>query len=370
MKPGVYPGLSLQAYLDIKAISNSRLRDMGNGPRECWYWGRHPKKQTPAMLDGTLAGIQILDPQEYLRRIVEWDECVMEPAEKLKWDKGAESYTSGCRRYRLSKNGSQWDPRARSMGFEWKAIGPPSSVTDAKKLCQEHFDRANPPKPKIYPNGETKLAPRNGSKWDAFVAANPDRTVVTRTDLDKAARIARAVRDNPEARQLLSERWRTELTIVWEHESGALCKARPDWLSDPRKPVVLLGDLKLCRSSAERQFTNDAASRGLHAQLDWYADGIRAHYPKAEIKCVLLAVESSGSHDCTVFDVEGPELAAAHEQNEQRIQDILHYEDEYGDQPWPGRCYRTRLDFEKNGCGKRLGDFRGDGPNWDEVDDE
>jgi hypothetical protein len=370
MKPGIYPGLTLAEYLAIPAISNSGLRNMGRGPREYWHRQRFALEQTQAMLDGTLAGIQILDPQAYLDRVVEWKELVMEDAPRLKWEKvSPEYYVSDCGKYRLNKNGSRWDPRMASdtAGFEWVAIGAPSDVRTAKKACQERHDKANPPKPKIYADGSTKLAPKLGAKWDAFVAANPDRTVVVRADLEKAARVARAVRDNPEARDLLAQRWRTELTIVWEHESGALCKARPDWLTDPARRVVLIGDLKLVRSSAERAFNKASADREYHAQVAWYGEGLRAHYPMAKIEHVLLAVESSGSHDSTVFDLPDNHIKAGDKLNEERLQRILAYEDEYGDRPWPGRCHRTTMNYEEYASWaipEELREADTDGLNW------
>jgi hypothetical protein len=295
-KPGLYPGLSMGEYLQIDAISSTGLRK-ARVPREYWHWQRHATVQTDAMRAGSLAHIQVLDPQAWLTRVVLWDELVRE------------------------KDGS----------------------------------------PKVYPNGETKLAPRNPNSkaYKAFLAANPGREVVTQADLDAARRIEMALRDNPEARDVLSRRWEQEYTVVWHHSSGALCKGRIDWLTNPRGGrTVELGDLKRARTIDEKSFAIAAARYEYHAQLAWYGDGLRAHFPGIDIMYMLLAVETGGSHDSTVFDVSTAEIDAGRELNEARLDSVLWHQEHYGDRPWPGRCHRTFLNFAEH-CPWVLGDDDG-----------
>jgi hypothetical protein len=345
-KPGLYPDLPFAVYHQIEAKSSTMLRDMGYGARTCWHRRRFAREVTPAMLAGRLAHIQILEPLRYIDEVVEWDELVMEPSPKLVWEKGTGCYATECHGYQLIRVGKQWQAQVYGNGLQWHDLGEPTTVTFAKRICQDHSDKLHPPRPKIYPDGSTKLAPKLGARYDAFVVANPGREVVVRADLEKAARIERAVRDNPEARDLLGRRWRTEYSVVWEHaETGARCKARIDWLTDPRRRIVTIGEVKTGRDISERAFNRASAQREYHAQLEWYGQGLRYHFPDAELEYVILAVENHGAHDCTVFDVGTAEIEAGHELNEERLQDILDHEDEYGDEPWPGRLVRTALNF-------------------------
>jgi hypothetical protein len=375
-KPGTYPDLTLAEYLAIcdkdgwPAISSTLIRNMRHGPRECWHRQRFATEPTPSMLAGTLAHIQILRPQDYLERVVEWKEPVLEALPALKWQKRSPGhYVTECGRYLLERTvGNDW--RAASTELDDMAgdgdtlIGTYGGVTAAKAACKEHHEKTTPRQPKLDADGNPKLQPQNPNNhaYKEFLAANPGREVVTRSDLEQARRIAEAVRDNPEARRRLGQIWRTEYTIVWEHESGALLKVRLDWLTDPgchpayRSELVTIGELKTCRSAAEHAFTCQAAGDEYHVQAALYEAGFRAAYPGVETESICLAVENRGSHDSTVYQWERPELDTGAEIVEERIQQILEHRETYGNRPWPCRQPVGRLSFEEHGRGHLLGD--------------
>jgi hypothetical protein len=377
-KPGVYPDLSLTEYLAIcdndgwPAISSTLIRNMRHGPRECWHRQKFATEPTPSMLAGTLAHIQILRPQDYLERVVEWKEPVLEPLPALKWDKmDKEHYRTKCGRYHLYSADGGWRPFAedsslQGIGGKLGIIGPPGTVTAAKAACKEHYEKTTPRQPKLDADGNPKLAPQNpnSAAYQKFLAANPGREVVTRADLEQARRIAEAVRDNPEARHRLGQIWRTEYTIVWEHESGALCKARLDWLTDPvfrHGRLVTIGELKTCRSAAEAAFNRQAADMEYHVQATLYEAGLKHWFPAIETESICLAVENGGSHDSTVYTWERPELDAGAAIVEERIQQILEHRESCGNRPWPCRQPVGRLSFEEHGRGHLLAD---DGLDW------
>lgn len=366
--------MPFEQYCAVEAVHSTGLRRLARGPREYQYYKRHAVKPTQSMLNGTLGHIQILDPQAYLSRVVEWTEPVYEDRPALRWEKiSSACYETVCGRYQLE----------RTAGNDWRAAAngpvlavPYATVTAAKAACKEHYEKTTPRKPKLDADGNPKLAPRNenSAAYKAFAAANPGRLVVTRADLEKAARVQRAVRDNPSARQELSRRWRTEYTIIWEQD-GVPCKARLDWLTNPnggwstpyhKIPVVTIGELKLCRDNDEAWFTRDAARREYHAQLEWYGRGLLAHFPGIELRYVILAVCQAGSHDCTVFDVEADEIDAGGALNDERFQWLCDLQERYGDGPWPGKLERTKLDFARF-APRALPD---DGPDWEGLDDE
>jgi hypothetical protein len=377
-KPGVYPDLSLTEYLAIcdedgwPAISSTLIRNMRHGPRECWHRQKFATEVTPSMLAGRLAHIQILEPQRYLEDVVEWREPVLEPLPALQWDKVAPTrYQTQCDQYYLARTGGIWQPIVQSDGL---CLGEHSTVPAAKKACKEHYEAHAPRQPKLDADGHPKLQPQNKNNhaYQEFLAANPGREVVTRSDLEQARRIAEAVRDNPEARRRLGQIWRTEYTIVWEHESGALLKVRLDWLTDPNRQgqTVTIGELKTCRSAAEAAFNRQAADMEYHVQAALYVAGFRAIWGMRP-ESIVLAVENGGSHDSTVYPWERPELDAGAEVAEERIQQILEYRERYRTRPWPCRQPVGRLSFEEHGRGYLLGgDDDGPALDWNRGGDD
>src|SRR5690606_251862 len=73
-------------------------------------------------------------------------------------------------------------------------------------------------------------------------------------------------------------RGRAEQTLVWQDErTGVWCRARPDWLPDPRPGRrMVLADYKTCASADPDALSRAAASNGWHQQAAWYLDGARA----------------------------------------------------------------------------------------------
>lgn len=373
-KPGVYPDLTLEQYLAIcdddgwPAVSSTLLRSVRHGPRQCQHQQRFGIEPTKSLLAGSLAHIQILDPARYLRDVAVWDEPVLEPLPALKWDKRSPDYhVTECGRYLCE----------RTEGGDWRAgaavgdclIDTVGTVTAAKAACKAHYERTVRRQPKLDADGNPKIKPqnKNDAMYKAFLAANPGREIVTPGDIEQAKRIARAVRDNPEARRQLGQLWRTEYTIVWrDPETGALMKCRNDWLTEPRAPLVTLGELKTCRSAEEGGFTRQAADLEYHCQAAHYRDGFRAHYGKhIETRSVCLAVENGGCHDSTVYTWESPELDAGRELNEERLQQLLGWRDDYGTGQWPCRREAAHISFEEHGRGHLL---EGDGLDMEGVE--
>jgi hypothetical protein len=379
LKPGAYPDLSLGDYLAITdrdgwpAVRNGLLRAVRHGPRECQHRQRFGITPTKTMLGGTLVHTQVLSPADWLLRFVEWNVPVLEPRAALLWEKNSpQLYYTIPHRYRLEKLHGEW----WATDMEGKAIveAPFGTVTAAKAACKEHYERTIPRVPKLDEDGKPKLSPQspNSKAYQDFVAANPGRIVVTGDQIKDAQLIATAIRDNPDARRLLGQIWRTEYTIVWrDPETGALMACRHDWLTDPRGRLVTLGELKTCRSAEEGAFNRQAGDMEYYAQAAHYRAGFRAQFGEhIETKSVCLAVENNGSHDSCVFTWDpspGKELDAGAKLNAERLQQLLEWRDEYGRDQWPCRRTAAIIDFGAHGRGQLLGE---DGPNWEELDDE
>lgn len=168
---------------------------------------------------------------------------------------------------------------------------------------------------------------------------------------DRAAAIASAVRRNPCADRLM--RQAVERELDWRGEiDGIPAAGRVDLLSSDSGGIVL-ADLKTCRSAAPALFGAEAARRMYHAQLAWYARGIRHAGHEAD-RLALIAVESAEPYDCVVYTLSEEDWHAGDLLVDEAI---ARYRECLDSGNWPGR----------GGAGGRM-DLRL--PKWARADDE
>jgi PDDEXK-like domain of unknown function (DUF3799) len=139
-----------------------------------------------------------------------------------------------------------------------------------------------------------KSAPRNGAKWDAFQAANPDALILSRSEYDETARIVEAVQAHKDAMFLLGGT--REETIHFDM-MGLECRTTPD----ARQPGIV-AELKTCRTSDPRRFSTQSLWLWYHAQCAFHAEGIRrAKLDAAAPQPFIVAVETSVPYPVTIF---------------------------------------------------------------------
>lgn len=152
------------------------------------------------------------------------------------------------------------------------------------------------------------LCPRKGQYWDAFVAENPGRTIITEDEWQLAHTIAGAVRADPLAMRYL-EAGEPEVTMQWELEAESdmhgrqtfACRGRADWLTrvDGEHYVVGLKSARDCRPFI---FGSAAYKLSYHLQWAWYLDGYRT-LAGVTPKMREIVVESEAPHDVVVYDI-------------------------------------------------------------------
>lgn len=135
---------------------------------------------------------------------------------------------------------------------------------------------------------------RRGNAWKDFVAANADREIFTRKEVDDAEPIAKAVREHPIAGPLLVGE--CELDVSWQY-MGRACSSRLDVLNRKERRLV---DLKTAQTTEPERFAYASRRYSYHAQGAWYSDA--AAYIKAPVDEVfLVSVETDPPHAVTVF---------------------------------------------------------------------
>lgn len=169
---------------------------------------------------------------------------------------------------------------------------------------------------------------RRGKEWDAFVASQGKRTILTAAQYKQALKMRDAVRAHPVASRLLSEQAaQREVSLRWTHaRTGVKCKARVDWLGS------VLVDIKSTRNPDPRKFAADAARLGYVFQLAFYDDGRAANQlPPAPVK--IVSVQNVEPYDVVVFDLDERTLAIGREQIEKALDLLVHCT---ARNEWPG----------------------------------
>ena len=133
---------------------------------------------------------------------------------------------------------------------------------------------------------------RRGKAWDAFVAENEKRDIVTASEFATAEPVATAVKANDNAMRLLTGD--LEIRREWS-VAGRAVAGRLDCLG-----AGFVTDLKTTTNAEPGWFARQAIRMGYHAQLAWYLDG--AAFP-TEARAFIVAVETTPPNVVTCFEL-------------------------------------------------------------------
>lgn len=183
-------------------------------------------------------------------------------------------------------------------------------------------------------NEEGKKQIRSGGKWEAFVAANPGRTILTEEQYHTALRLRDAVRRHPEAKRILEQKGRGELTVIWTHaRTGIRIKCRFDWL------CAELMDFKSTFDIAEAKFGGTCHRFGYDFSLALYHDAAVAA-GVGPLPVSLVSVEKNEPHDVAVDDVPDYVLARGRRLYERALDRLVECE---RTGHWPGQAPTRRV---------------------------
>jgi hypothetical protein len=143
------------------------------------------------------------------------------------------------------------------------------------------------------------MAPRKGKKWDAFIAANDGKRVITEDEHNLVIGMQHAVRTHPNAMRYLGD-GDPEVSMRWMN-GARLCKGRVDWITTADGVRVLVG-LKTSRDARHFAFASQAARLGYHLQWAFYFDGYHA-ITGTVARVVEIVVEQLPPHAVSVFTI-------------------------------------------------------------------
>jgi len=173
-----------------------------------------------------------------------------------------------------------------------------------------HLSPQNLRKPK-YKNEpeEDRISTSRGTEFyerevAVFVANNPGKTIIRRTEYDQCLRAIESIWDRPKMRELV-ESSAKEVTVYGEI-CGVPCKSRLDLLSSyPRK--LKIGDLKNTVNIQKRVFGGVFMRLRYDFKLAFYRDMVRQNVENSgNIEVELITQELSGDFDNALVPV--PEI--------------------------------------------------------------
>jgi hypothetical protein len=141
---------------------------------------------------------------------------------------------------------------------------------------------------------------RRGKVWDAFLAVQDGKTVITANERDAMVGISTMVRKNPLAAKYLRDEGPTEVSMFWhDRTTGRAFKGRIDKLI-PEKHIMV--NLKTCRSSQPRRFGAQAFQLGYYAHEALYWDGYK-QLTGESAKQKIIAFESKEPWEGAVYRI-------------------------------------------------------------------
>lgn len=164
---------------------------------------------------------------------------------------------------------------------------------DAEYVYAEKFDR------------RTKAGKQAWAEWQA---GHVGKKVVPHSSADTVREIARAVRNHPDLRDILTGRGLTEPSAAWDTEDGIGLRARPD-RAIPKGGTHILADLKSAKDASPHGFAKEIAARKLHVQAAFYLDGFSA---ASGVKCdefIFVVFEKTRPYACAVYFLDSESIA-------------------------------------------------------------
>jgi hypothetical protein len=143
---------------------------------------------------------------------------------------------------------------------------------------------------------------RRGKEYDAFVAANTNAQVLTKSDYAKAEGMAAAVRASRPAMRVLAGRHEVELD--WKF-MGRECQSHIDVIGGGGEWVT---ELKSAVSSNPDRFAWQAKKFGYNAQLAFYWEAVLQSGLGVPRDAFVVAVESAPPYVVTVMRLTGQAL--------------------------------------------------------------
>jgi hypothetical protein len=129
-----------------------------------------------------------------------------------------------------------------------------------------------------------------------YVAAHPDKVLISRSEMDMIAAVQSAVAKHQLASKIL-RMGQAETSIFWhDQETGIRCKCRPDLLVSP----WLILDIKTTEDASEAAFMRSCAQYHYDLSAAMYREGVW-HATQKSLDFVFLAIEKKPPYAVALY---------------------------------------------------------------------
>lgn len=140
---------------------------------------------------------------------------------------------------------------------------------------------------------------RAGAEWKAFQKANRGKLLVSKSELQRARKAARAVRTDPIAGPLVRAA-RREVEMAWDY-CGRACAGRADLIA---RNGSFVADLKTTTTASPEWFPRMALRAHYHVQLAYYRHGAAMNgLARPDADAFIIAVEPSPPWAVVVYQL-------------------------------------------------------------------
>jgi len=175
---------------------------------------------------------------------------------------------------------------------------------------------------------------RRGNAYKEFAAAHAGRDILTRAEMERAERIAMAVRNDPEAERCLAGA-QTEVRLEWEEMGLRFSSGGADIVGSGQ-----IGDLKTTSKTTIDEFKRQGANELYHCQLAFYRRGANAMGIDSSRGLYVLAVQTGPCPEVVKYELTETMIAIGERAVASWLEKLRAYLDmcpsptKYSD--WPG----------------------------------
>ncbi|MES2662307.1 MAG: PD-(D/E)XK nuclease-like domain-containing protein [Pseudomonadota bacterium] len=158
-------------------------------------------------------------------------------------------------------------------------------------------------------------------EWTDFVASIGNKQIITQEMLDKAEKMRLSIFQNKFAKSLL-RKGDPEQTVFYKDESGVLCKARADWVSE--------------NGTVDLKTTLDASHEGFKRALRKYRYNVQAaHYEQGFNvgEFIFIAIEKEPPYCCAVYRTSASSFYEGKEERKRNLETYIECKEK---NEWPG----------------------------------
>lgn len=156
----------------------------------------------------------------------------------------------------------------------------------------------------VSPSGIDKRTKEGKAMWEAFMADNMGKTLISADDAQVMADMEEMLRKCPLAASLIYGKGESEVPFFWtDKETGEKCKIKVDRLVKYNRRLYVV-DYKTCLCAETFRFNSEVFRLGYHFQAGMYCEGVKAAKKLRKLPGFLfVAQEKKPPYSVNVIEV-------------------------------------------------------------------